>query len=81
LGLDLEEIRVIQKSKSLISENEWIGILVNVFKYIVRYKTSDTITIDIIMTISPFFFLRVLKYFEELNEIKNKDDIDVSIFK
>ena len=81
MGLDLEEIRVIQKSKSLISENEWIGILVNVFKYIVRYKTSDTIAIDIAMTISPFFFLRVLKYFEELNEIKNKDNIDISIFR
>jgi len=80
-GLDPEEIKEVQKSKSLISENEWVKVLANVFKYISRYKISDAIAADIAMTISPFFFLRALEYFEKLNEIKNKDDIDTFIFR
>ena len=36
---------------------------------------------DIATTISPFFFLRVIAYFEELDKIKNQKDIDALIFK
>lgn len=81
LGLSLKEMRGIQETKSLISESEWVKILSNVSKYITGHKISDETSVNIAMTISPFFFLRVLKYFEELDEITNKNDIDVLIFR
>ena len=81
LGLGPEEVKMIQKSESLISQNEWVRILANVFKYISKHKITDRIATDIAIAISPFFFLRVLKYFEELNNIKSKKDINASIFR
>lgn len=80
-GLNLEEIKTIQKSKSPISENEWMKILANVSKYIVKHKISDKKATEIAITISPFFFLRVLAYFKELDKTKDKKDIDVLIFR
>ncbi len=80
-GLNLEEIRTIQKSKSLISENEWTNILANVSKYIAKHTISDKKAAEIAITISPFFFLRVLAYFKELNKTKNQKDVDALIFR
>lgn len=81
LGLNLEEIKEIQKSKSLISENEWVNILARMSKYIAKHTMSDKRATDIATTISPFFFLRVLSYFNDLGKIKNQKDIDALIFK
>jgi len=81
LGLNLEKVKEIQKSESIISGNEWVKILANVSKYIVEHKIGDKMANDIAATISPFFFLRVIAYFEELDKIKNQKDIDTLIFK
>lgn len=81
LGLDISEITRIQHSELLISENEWIEILFHISKYIQSNKMSEKIAVTIASTISPFFFLRTLKYFEELNEITNKNDVDKLIFR
>ena len=81
LGLNLEKIKEIQKSESLISEKEWVKILANVSRYIVEHKINDKMADDIAATISPFFFLRVVAYFKELDKIKNQKDIDTFIFK
>jgi coenzyme F420-0:L-glutamate ligase len=81
LGLNLEKAKEIQKSKPLISEKEWVKILANVSKYIVEHKIGDKMADDIATTISPFFFLRVIAYFKELDKIKNQKDIDALIFK
>jgi len=81
LGLNLEKVKEVQKSESLISEKEWVKILDNVSKYIVEHKIGDKMADDIATTISPFFFLRVIAYFEELDKIKNQKDIDALIFK
>ena len=81
LGLDISEITRIQNSELLISENEWVGILSHVSKYIHSNKVSEKMAVNIASTISPFFFLRTLKYFEELNAITNRNDIDKLIFR
>lgn len=81
LGLNLEEIKEIQKSKSLISEDEWINILARMSKYIAKHTMSDKRATDIAATIPPFFFLRVLSYFNDLEKIKNQNDIDALIFR
>ncbi len=81
LGLYPKEVKMIQESESLISQNEWVKILENVFKYLSEHEVTERIATDIARTISPFFFLRVLKYFEELNGIKSKKDINASIFR
>lgn len=81
LGLNLEEIKKIQKSKSPISEDAWVNILARMSKYIAKHTISDKRAIDIATTISPFFFLRVLSYFNDLEKIKNQKDIDALIFR
>ncbi len=81
LGLNFEKVKEVQKSESLISEKEWVKILANVSKYIVEHKIGDKMADDIATTISPFFFLRIIAYFEELDKIKNQKDIDALIFK
>ncbi|HMP27384.1 MAG TPA: glycosyltransferase [Oligoflexia bacterium] len=81
LGLDVSETIRIKNSKLLISENEWVKILFHVLKYIHNNKIKEKTVVDIVFTISPFFFLRTLKYFEELNEITNKNHIDKLIFR
>jgi coenzyme F420-0:L-glutamate ligase/coenzyme F420-1:gamma-L-glutamate ligase len=81
LGLDTSEIMRLQNSELLISKNEWIKILFYILKYIHNNKMNEKMATSITSTISPFFFLRTLEYFEELNGIKNKNDIDKYIFK
>jgi len=81
LGLDISEITRIQNSKSLISEDKWVRILSHVSNYIQSNKMSEKIAVNITSIISPFFFLRTLKYFEELNGTTNKNDIDKLIFR
>lgn len=81
LGLGTSDMTRIRNSGPLISENEWLRILSHVLKYIHSNKVSEKVAIDIASTISPFFFLRTLKYFEELNEIKHKNDVDKLIFR
>lgn len=81
LGLDTSEITRIQNSELLISKNEWVRILSHVLKHIHSNKVSEKVAVNIALTISPFFFLRTLKYFEELNEIINKNDVDKLIFR
>ncbi|MBI5071683.1 coenzyme F420-0:L-glutamate ligase [Candidatus Falkowbacteria bacterium] len=76
LGLNLEEIKEIRKSKFIISENKWVNILANMSKYIAKHAMSDKKATNITTTISPFFFLRVLAYFGELDKIKKQRDID-----
>lgn len=80
LGLNLEEIKEIRKSKFIISENKWVNILANMSKYIAKHAMSDKKATNITTTISPFFFLRVLAYFGELDKIKKQRDIDTFIF-
>lgn len=80
-GLNLEKIKEIQKSKSLISENEWLNILASMSKYIAKHTVSDKRATDIAVAISPFFFLRVLTYFNDLEKMKNQKDIDALIFR
>lgn len=76
LGLDISEMTRMQNSDSLISEDRWVRILSHVSNYIKSNKIGEKMAVNIASTISPFFFLRTLKYFEELNEIKNKNDVD-----
>lgn len=80
LGLNSEKVKEIQKSESLIFEKEWVKILDNVSKYVVKHKIGDKTADDIATIISPFFFLRAIAYFEELDKIKNQKDIDALIF-
>ena len=81
LGLDISEVTRIQNSELLISENEWARILSHVSNCIQSNKISEKMAINMASTISPFFFLRTLRYFEELNEMTNKNDIDKLIFR
>ncbi len=80
LGLDATTLRKIKDSKIKISENEWVQILANVLKYITNHKIDDAIADNIATIVSPFFFLRVLAYFDELNNLKNEKKIDALIF-
>jgi len=81
LGLNSEKVKEVQKSESLISEKEWVKILANVSKYIVEHKINNKMADNIAATISPFFFLRVLAYFKELDKTKDQKDIDTLIFR
>lgn len=81
LGLDISEITRVRNSGPLISEEEWVRILSHISNYIQSNKMSEKMAVNIASTTSPFFFLRTLKYFEELNEIKHKNDIDKFIFR
>lgn len=81
LGLNILETTRIQNSELLVTENEWVRILSHVLKYIHSNKINEKRAITIASTISPFFFLRTLKYFEELNETTNKNDINKLIFR
>lgn len=80
-GLDLEMIEAVKKSKSLISEDDWVKILANLSNYITTHSMDDRSAIEIAKTLSHFFFLRVLAYFWELDKNKNQKNIDALIFK
>ena len=73
LGVSHEEIRSMLKTKLLVPENQWIKILARLISYVsqnpISYKTSSKIA----TLIAPFFFLRVLSYFEELDKNPKTD--------
>lgn len=79
LGLGVGRLEKIKNSKIKISKNEWVQILTNVLRYIVEHKINETIAIRIAIIIAPFFFLRVLRYFEELDKLKDKKEINAFI--
>ncbi|MFH2109403.1 MAG: glycosyltransferase [Patescibacteria group bacterium] len=80
LGIDLKEIDLIQNEQVSIFENVWTKILSNLSNYIVNHSVSDKTATKIATTLSPFFFLRVLSYFKELEHIKECKDINALIF-
>lgn len=80
LGLNIERLAEIKKAKLLISEQVWVDILSETSKYIFNHTINDQKAADIASTISPFFFLRVLAYFKDLEEIKDQGDIDKILF-
>ena len=80
LGLSLEKIESIRKVESLISEDEWAKILVNLSDYIIKRSMSDANATEIATTLSPFFFLRVISYFEELEQKRGYKSVDTLIF-
>lgn len=82
LGISLERIESIQKAQTLISEDEWARILENLSDYIIKIKhpVGDKNAAKIATILSPFFFLRVLSYFEELEQNKRQESVDALIF-
>ena len=80
-SLGLKKIETFKKSKSLISQDEWIKILANLSSYITKHPITDKGATEIARTLSPFFFLRVLAYFKELEKTKRQKSIDALIFK
>lgn len=80
-GLDLKWIKTVKKSKSLISGDEWIKIMANLSNYITKHSINNRNAVKIAKILSPFFFLRVLMYFEELDKSRRQKNIDTLIFK
>lgn len=80
LGLSSQRITEIKKAKSLICEKDWVDMLAEVSRYISNHAISNKRAADIALTIAPFFFLRVLAYFNNLEKTKNQNDIDKLIF-
>ncbi len=80
LGLSSRKITEIKKAKSLIYEKDWVYMLAEVSKYIYNHAISDRVATDIALTIAPFFFLRVLAYFNDLEKTKDPNSIDELIF-
>lgn len=80
LGLSSQRITEIKKAKSLIYEKDWVDMLAEVSRYIYNHAINDKVATDIALTITPFFFLRVLSYFDDLEKIKDQNDIDELIF-
>ena len=76
LGLSSQRIIEIKKAKSLIYEKDWVDILSEVSKYISSHAISDKRATYIALTIAPFFFLRVLAYFNDLEKTKGQNNID-----
>jgi len=76
LGLSSQRITEIKKAKSLIYEKDWVDILSEVSKYISNHAISDKRATYIALTIAPFFFLRVLAYFNDLEKTKDQNNID-----
>ena len=81
LGMSPQRITEIKKKKMLIYEKDWVDMLAGVSKYISNYTISDKRTTDIALTIAPFFFLRVLAYFDDLEKTKEQNDIGKLIFR
>jgi len=79
LGLNSERVELIQKDKILISEDEWVKILANLLDHIHKYPMSKKIAEKVTTTLTPFFFLRILSYFEELKQEKRQEKIDALI--
>jgi len=79
LGLSFEKVKLMQKAQSLISGDEWVKILAHLSNYIVRHSVDNKEAERITVTLSPFFFLRVLSYFEELEQNKKQKSIDTLI--
>lgn len=79
LGLKAEEMRKAKKPESLIFEDEWIKILSYVINYVIKHPITEKTASEITSALSPFFFLRVLGYFEELNKKKTKKSIEALI--
>lgn len=79
LEVNPEEVKFISKTKSLIQEDNWVKILGSLINYLsqnpISYKTASKIA----TLVSPFFFLRVLAYFEELEMHKGQKSVDVLI--
>jgi len=73
--LGLEKIRKIKNNQIKINQEDWVKILTNLFNCIIKYPVKNKIATRMSEVLSPFFFLRVLSYFEEL-ENKEKDDVD-----
>jgi len=80
LGFNFEEIKFTGKDPNLISKEEWVKILANLLDYIITHFISEKTAEKIAALIAPFFFLRVLAYFEELDKNKSQKNIDKLIF-
>ena len=80
LGLSFEKVKSIREAQSLISEGEWVKILANLSNYIVKHSVGDKDAERIATMLSPFFFLRVLAYFEELKRGRGQRSVDALIF-
>ena len=78
---DLEMIEAVKNSKSLVFEDGWVKILANLSNYIAKHSMDDRSAVEIAKTLSPFFFLQVLAYFEELDKNKKQKNIDALILK
>ncbi len=80
-GVSPEEIRSILKTKLLVPENQWIKILARLISYVsqnpISYKTSSKIA----TLVAPFFFLRVLSYFEELDKNPKTDHANTIVYR
>lgn len=80
LGLSSQRITEIKKAKSLIYEKDWVYMLAEVSRYIYNHAISGKVADEIALTIAPFFFLRVLAYFDDLEKTKDQNDIAELIF-
>jgi len=80
LDLNIGKIESVLGARTLISEDEWIKILTSLSNYIVKHLMSDKEAAKIATILSPFFFLRVLEYFEELDKNKRQKNVDALVF-
>ncbi len=81
LGLKAKEMEKAKQPGSLIFENEWIEILSYVINYVTKHRINEKAALKITTALYPFFFLRVLGYFKELNKKKTKKSIEALIQK
>src|SRR3989344_670860 len=79
LGLSSKKIQSIMEIQTLTSGTEWVEILNSLSDYIANNSINDRGSTEIAKTLSPFFFLRVLAYFEELEQNKKHKNIDALI--
>lgn len=80
-GLRSWELYEIQQQRFAIFVKQWVKILTRVAKYITEHSINEATADGIAKTISPFFFFRVLGYFEELNRLKNTRAIGMLILR
>lgn len=79
LGLSIEKIESILGTRTLISEDEWVKILASLSDYIVKHLIGNKDAAKIATTLSPFFFLRVLEYFKEIDKNRRQKSVDALI--
>ncbi len=70
LGVRLKDFKITSK-KILVSQKKWVKILAFLIEFIQEHKIDEQESREIASFLLPFFLLRVLTYFEEIDKIKS----------